>query len=73
MIEKSITFKTFEDCQRFCNIASKQDYGIDLKVGNRTVDAKSLEGIYSLGLDKELTIRANTDNADEFFNQLNDF
>ena len=70
MIETIVKLSSFEDGEKLCKLASKQNFPVDLIWGNRAADAKSIEGIYALGLGKDITLRANVEKADDFLNEL---
>lgn len=70
MVEKIVKLNSFEDGEKLCRLASKQDFPVDLVLGNRAADAKSIEGIYALGIGKDIVLRANVISADEFINEL---
>ena len=61
MISLKIRLSTIEDVKCFVNTASIADFDIDLSSGRYTVDAKSIMGIFSLDLTKEITARVYTD------------
>ena len=70
MVETIVKLSSFEDGEKLCRLASKQSFPVDLVWGNRAADAKSIEGIYALGLGKDITLRANVESADDFLNEL---
>lgn len=72
MVEVIVNLKSFEDGEKLCRLASKQDFPVDLVLGNRAADAKSIEGIYALGIGKDIVLRANVASADGFVNALVD-
>lgn len=57
MNEKRIKLTATEDVQEFVKAAGKCDFEIDAMYQRAIVDAKSLLGVLSLGLSKELTIK----------------
>ena len=72
---KSVTIKltTIDDVKQFVSIVSKCDYDVDLISGRYAVDAKSIMGIFSLDISKEIRLDAHTDNADDFLKQIDKF
>lgn len=53
----NIKISTVEDVKRFVSIAQKQDCDIDIQSGTRyIVDAKSIMGLFSLNLAKEVVL-----------------
>ena len=51
-----IRFKTIDDVRRFVDITSLCSSSVELSVGNYTVDGKSLMGIFSLDLNRPVTV-----------------
>ena len=62
---KSVTIhlSLAENVKDFVNIVSKYPYDIDLRSGRHVVDAKSILGIFSLDLNKQLRRPARGDQA----------
>lgn len=56
METRKIYFETFGQCQCYLKAAEKMDCNLDIRCGSRTVDGKSLLGILSFGLKKELEL-----------------
>lgn len=61
--------------KRFVNIVSKYEYDFDLVSGRYVIDAKSIMGIFSLDLSKNITlnIHAEDENLDKLMEELGDF
>lgn len=57
MNEKKIKLMATEDAQEFVMAAGKCDFDIDVLYQRAMVDAKSILGVLSLGLCKELTVK----------------
>lgn len=57
MAQQKIRFSAAEDITEFVNAASKCDFDIDISYDRAVVDAKSIMGIFSLGLYKTLTVQ----------------
>ena len=68
-----IKLNTLEDVRKFVNIVTAFEGDIDLKSGRYTVDAKSIMGIFSLDLSKPIQLNAHTDDADDFFKDIEKF
>ena len=64
MVSRKIKFDTIDKVQRFVDGVRKIPYDVDARHGNYIVDAKSLLGILSLSLGKEIEIVVHSDNAD---------
>lgn len=60
-----------EEVKEFVNIVSQYGYEIKLQRDHYKVDAKSIMGVLSLGLNTPLTLIADTDNAVSLQNELN--
>ena len=72
---KSTTIKlnTINDVKEFVAKVSQCDFDVDLISGRYAVDAKSIMGIFSLDLAKNIQLDAHTDNADKFFSDIKKF
>ncbi|MBD9097733.1 MAG: HPr family phosphocarrier protein, partial [Ruminococcaceae bacterium] len=57
MKELTIKFDTINDVKAFVNSVSKYDFEVDLVSGRYAVDAKSIMGIFSLDLSKEIQMK----------------
>ncbi len=57
MKEKKIKLMATEEVREFVSAAEKCDFDIDVLHQKITIDAKSLLGVLSLGLAKELTVK----------------
>lgn len=64
MVEYKVKISTINDVKKFVNTVSKYDFDVDLISGRYAIDAKSIMGIFSIDLSKELVLKAHTDNAD---------
>ncbi|MDE7280315.1 MAG: HPr family phosphocarrier protein, partial [Ruminiclostridium sp.] len=51
--------------KKFVNAVSLYEFDVDLISGRYAIDAKSIMGIFSIDLSKELIMKAHTDNADQ--------
>ena len=67
MKKATIRLATINDVKNFVSKVSLCDFDVDLISGRYAVDAKSIVGIFSLDLEKPITLEAHTDDADEFF------
>lgn len=63
MTQMNIKLTAINDVKEFVDIASRCNYEVDITVGKYVVDAKSIMGLFSLDLSKELTLTAHTDDA----------
>ncbi len=64
MVEYKVKINTINDVKKFVNAVSKYEFDVDLISGRYAIDAKSIMGIFSIDLSKELVMKAHTDNAD---------
>ena len=55
------------------NIVSKYPYDIDLRSGRHVVDAKSILGIFSLDLNKPITMEVYENNCDDLLAEIKPF
>lgn len=67
-----IQFRTTEDVKEFVTAAAKCDFDIDLSYNRMVVDAKSILGVFSLGLANSLTV-AYADKDSKFEHVLQKF
>lgn len=74
-MEVKINLDNTEKVKNFSNKAFNIDEAIDLKSGRYIVDAKSIMGIFSLNLSKDLTmiIHADDKRAEEIKDILKEF
>lgn len=63
MKEFKVKISTIDDVKKFVNTVMRFDYEIDLISGRYAIDAKSIMGIFSIDLSKELTLVAHTEDA----------
>ena len=68
-----IMLSTINDVKFFVNTVSKYDFDVDLISGRYAVDAKSIMGIFSLDLSKQITLEAHTDEDSAFFDEIAKF
>lgn len=68
MIEKHIRLNAAEEVQEFVREAEKCDFDIDIFCSRIIIDAKSILGIMSMDLTRELTVRCYGEN--ERFNKV---
>ena len=61
MVELKVKIGTIDEVKEFVNKVSKYSFDVDLISGRYAVDAKSIMGIFSVDLSKELVMKAHTD------------
>ena len=72
MIERQIKLNETEDVKEFVNEAAKCEFDIDISYNRIIIDAKSILGIFSLGLAKIFTVNCHGENA-EFVDAIQKF
>lgn len=73
MTTAKININTINDVKAFVNIVTKYDYDVDIISGRYAIDAKSIMGIFSLDLSKELELKIHSDNCDDFLDEVKSF
>ena len=73
MTEFNVKLTTIEDVKSFVNTVMSFEYDIDLVSGRYAIDAKSIMGIFSIDLEKDLKLIAHTDDAAELKEAVNEF
>ncbi len=73
MVEYKVKINTINDVKKFVNAVSKYEFDVDLISGRYAIDAKSIMGIFSIDLSKELVMKAHTDNADVIKADLSEY
>ena len=73
MTTAKIRINTIEDVKHFVAIVTGVDYDVDILSGRYAIDAKSIMGIFSLDLSKDLELRIHSDDCGEFLDEIKDF
>ena len=73
MTTATICINTINDVKNFVNIVTKCDYDVDIVSGRYAIDAKSIMGIFSLDLSKELTLNIHSDNCADFLDEIKSY
>ena len=73
MTTAKIAINTINDVKNFVNIVTKYDYDVDIISGRYAIDAKSIMGIFSLDLSKELTLNIHSDSCADFLEEIKDY
>ena len=68
-----IMLKTISDVKSFVNSVVKYDFDVDLLSGRYAVDAKSIMGMFSLDLSKEITMEIHSDDCADFLTDVKPF
>lgn len=69
----TIMLNTINDVKIFVNASARCDFDIDLVSGRYAIDGKSIMGIFSLDLSKEIRLDAHTEDASEFLEEIKGF
>ena len=73
MTKATVSLQAIKDVKEFVNIVMRYDFDVDLVSGRYAVDAKSIMGIFSLDLSKPIQLNAHSDDADDFFKEIDKF
>jgi phosphocarrier protein HPr len=73
MKREKIMLKTINDVKAFVNAVTKYSFDVDLVSGRYAVDAKSIMGIFSLDLSKEIEMEIHSDDCADFLNDIKPF
>ena len=73
MTTTKININTINDVKNFVNIVTRCEYDVDIISGRYAIDAKSIMGIFSLDLSKELTLNIHSDNCAEFLDEIKSY
>lgn len=65
MVTAKIKLNTIEKVKSFVRLMEKTHYDIDLYSERYIINGKSIMGIFSLDLSKEINVKAHTINEDE--------
>ncbi len=68
-----IRINTINDVKEFVSIVSKCEYDVDIISGRYAIDAKSIMGIFSLDLSKDLELHVHSDDCADFLDEIKDF
>ena len=71
MLKAIIKLTSIDDVKDFVRKANELSYDVDLSLGKYTVDAKSIMGIFSLDLSREIELTVHSDD-EEFFGRIED-
>ena len=72
MIERQIKLPATEDVKEFVTEASRCDFDIDVFYNRVVIDAKSILGVFSMDLTRELTVKC-FGRYEKFLNFLNKY
>ena len=72
MVKAVIKLVSIDDVKEFVKKANEKNYDIDLSLGKYTVDAKSIMGIFSLDLSRDIGLTIHSDN-DSFLDEIKEY
>ena len=72
---KSISIKLSyaEEVKTFVNTVNRYPYDVDLRAGRHVVDAKSILGIFSLDLNRPITLEIYHDDCQQLMEEISPF
>ncbi len=73
MTTAKIRINAINDVKEFVSIVSGCQYDVDIISGRYAIDAKSIMGIFSLDLSKELELKIHSDDCGEFLDEIKKF
>ena len=73
MVKLTVKIVSMQDADKFNKLCSKFDCDMDLQSGKYYVDAKSIRGIFSLDLRKQLILNADKDDEAKVNETFADF
>ena len=73
MYSTSILLSSIEAVKKFVTLTNSYDFPINLTTDKYKIDAKSIMGVFSLDLSKPVDIEVESERADEFIAQLQQF
>lgn len=73
MKKMKVKLGSISDVKEFVALTNSYAFESDLVSGRYAVDAKSIMGIFSLDLSKELTLNIHSDDCADFLDQIKDY
>ena len=73
MFEQKIFLNNLDDVKKFVEIAASKDYAVELISDKYVVNAKSINGVFSLDLTKPITLRAHCESSGNLIKQIKPF
>ena len=73
MTTAKIRINTIEDVKNFVSLVTGVNYDVDIISGRYAIDAKSIMGIFSLDLSKDLELKIHSDDCGEFLDDIKKF
>lgn len=73
MRKVTINLNSIDKVKSFCDICSNQGFDIDVRNDRYIVNAKSIMGLFSLDLSKQLTCTFPEEYADSFLREIRNY
>ncbi len=73
MTERKILISSIDEVKEFIAVVNAYQYDIDLRSGKYVVDAKSIMGIFSLDLSKQIDIIIHTADCTDLLDEISKF
>ena len=73
MTTATIKITEISDVKEFVNIVTRCPYDVDIISGRYAIDAKSIMGIFSLDLSKELELKVHSDDCGDLLDEISKF
>ena len=73
MKELTIKIDTINGVKKFVNTVSKYEYDVDIISGRYAIDAKSIMGLFSIDLSKEVTMKIHSDDCGDLLAEVKEF
>lgn len=73
MTKTNIRLVSIDDVKDFVKKANELDCEADLSLGKYVIDAKSIMGIFSLDLSRDLELTVHSDNCDGFLQNIKQY
>lgn len=73
MTTAKIRINTISDVKNFVSLVTGCEYDVDIISGRYAIDAKSIMGIFSLDLSKDLELKIHSDDCGEFLDEIKDY
>ncbi|MGN0656632.1 MAG: HPr family phosphocarrier protein [Ruminiclostridium sp.] len=73
MTTAEIKLVSIDDVKDFVKKVNQLSYEADLSLGKYTIDAKSIMGIFSLDLSRNLKLTLHSDNCGDFLSDIEDY
>ena len=71
MVKRTVNIGTIDRVKEFVNLTTQTPLDVDLVSGRYVIDAKSIMGVFSLDLSKNIELRIHADTEDEVADYLN--